>query len=139
MRRCGGIWPSFSPDGSAVESAGGVGRLIRSPGEEAAPVSVSAVEDCPAWAPDGTQLVGVRGGDLVVVPAGIDLETLKTGGVSSLYFTIDQARFLYREVLTGAREGHRVAAAAPWMMMRKASQGRFTTPLTGQTWQLASD
>ena len=33
------------------------------------------------------------GGDLVVVPAGIDLETLKTGGVSSLYFTVDQARF----------------------------------------------
>ena len=55
------------------------------------------------------------GGDLVVVPAGIDLETLKTGGVSSLYFTIDQARFLYREVLTGARAGHRVAAAAPWI------------------------
>ena len=55
------------------------------------------------------------GGDLVVVPAGIDLETLKTGGVSSLYFTIDQARFLYREVLTGAREGQRVAAAAPWI------------------------
>jgi len=55
------------------------------------------------------------GGDLVVVPAGIDLETLKTGGVSSLYFTIDQARFLYREVLTGARDGSRVAAAAPWI------------------------
>jgi len=55
------------------------------------------------------------GGDLVVVPAGIDLETLKTGGVSSLFFTIDQARFLYRDVLTGAREGHRVAAAAPWI------------------------
>ena len=55
------------------------------------------------------------GGDLVVVPAGIDLETLKTGGVSSLYFTIDQARFLYRDVLTGSREGNRVAAAAPWI------------------------
>ena len=55
------------------------------------------------------------GGDLVVVPAGIDLETLKTGGVSSLFFTIDQARFLYREVLTGARDGNRVAAAAPWI------------------------
>ncbi|NNK48934.1 MAG: serine hydrolase [Gemmatimonadetes bacterium] len=55
------------------------------------------------------------GGDLVVVPAGIDLETLKTGGVSSLYFTIDQARYLYREVLSGPRLSDRVRAAAPWI------------------------
>ena len=55
------------------------------------------------------------GGDRDVVPAGIDLETLQTGGVSALYFTIDQARFLDREVITGARDGHRVAAAAPWI------------------------
>ena len=55
------------------------------------------------------------GGDLVVVPAGIDLETLKTGGVSSLYFTVDQARFLYREILAGPRERGRIEAAAPWI------------------------
>ena len=54
------------------------------------------------------------GGDLVVVPAGIDLETLKTGGVSSLYFTVDQARYLYREILTGPREMG-IEAAAPWI------------------------
>lgn len=57
----------------------------------------------------------VGGGDLVVLPAGIDLETLKTGGVSSLYFTIDQARFLYREVLTGPRERGSIEAVAPWI------------------------
>ena len=55
------------------------------------------------------------GGDLVVVPAGIDLETLKTGGVSSLYFTIDQAQFLYREVLAGRRSRGDVEAVAPWI------------------------
>ena len=55
------------------------------------------------------------GGDLVVVPGGIDLETLKTGGVSSLYFTIDQARFLYRGILAGPREHDRVLGAAPWI------------------------
>ena len=55
------------------------------------------------------------GGDLVVVPAGIDLETLKTGGVSSLYFTIDQARYLYREVLEGSRQAGDIVAAAPWI------------------------
>jgi beta-lactamase class A len=55
------------------------------------------------------------GGDLVIVPAGIDLETLKTGGVSSLYFTIDQAPYLYREVLSGLRFSERVLAVAPWI------------------------
>ena len=55
------------------------------------------------------------GGDLVVVPAGIDLETLKTGGVSSLNFTVDQARYLYREILTGPRQSGLIDAAAPWI------------------------
>ncbi len=59
------------------------------------------------------ELVG--GGDLVVLPAGIDLETLKTGGVSSMFFTIEQAPFLYREVLSGPRFRGRVTAAAPWI------------------------
>jgi hypothetical protein len=55
------------------------------------------------------------GGDLTVIPAGLDLETLRTGGASSLYFSIDQAPFLYRQVLAGPRFGDRVAAAAPWI------------------------
>ncbi|HSM07385.1 MAG TPA: hypothetical protein VLA33_00020 [Gemmatimonadota bacterium] len=63
----------------------------------------------------------IGGGDLAVLPAGIDLETVRTGGVSSLYFGIDLARFFYREVLAGPRlagsnggEGA-VAAVAPWI------------------------
>jgi hypothetical protein len=59
------------------------------------------------------ELVG--GGDLAVLPAGIDLETVKTGGVSSLYFTVGQAPFLYRQVLAGPRLEGRVEAAAPWI------------------------
>lgn len=59
------------------------------------------------------ELVG--GGELAVVPAGIDLETIKTGGVSSLYFTVEQAPFLYRQVLAGPRFGDRIEAAAPWI------------------------
>ncbi|MDX1396871.1 MAG: hypothetical protein R3195_21025 [Gemmatimonadota bacterium] len=55
------------------------------------------------------------GGDLAVLPAGIDLETLKTGGVSSMYFTIDQAPFLYREVLASPRFEAEIAAVAPWI------------------------
>ena len=59
------------------------------------------------------ELVG--GGDLVVLPAGIDLETLKTGGAGSMYFSIEQASLLYREVLAGPRFEDRVTAAAPWI------------------------
>ena len=59
------------------------------------------------------ELVG--GGDLIVLPTGIDLETLKTGGVSSMFYTVEQASLLYREVLAGSRFADRVAAAAPWI------------------------
>lgn len=59
------------------------------------------------------ELVG--GGDLIVLPAGIDLETLKTGGVGSMFYSIEQASLLYREVLAGTRFADRVAAAAPWI------------------------
>ena len=55
------------------------------------------------------------GGDLLVLPAGIDVETLKTGGVSSLYFRIDRAAYFYREVLTSPRFAGVVEAAAPWI------------------------
>ena len=57
----------------------------------------------------------VGGGDLTVLPEGLDLETFRTGGVSSLYFTVDQAPFLHRQVLEGPRLADAVAAAAPWM------------------------
>lgn len=55
------------------------------------------------------------GGDLIVLPDGIDLETLRTGGASSMYFAVEQAPLLYREVLAGTRFDDRIAAAAPWI------------------------
>ena len=55
------------------------------------------------------------GGDLIVLPEGIDLETLRTGGASSMYFSVEQATLLYREVLAGSRFDDRIAAAAPWI------------------------
>lgn len=59
------------------------------------------------------ELVG--GGDLAVLPEGLDLETFRTGGTSSLYFRIDQTAFLVREVLGGARFREDVARVAPWI------------------------
>ena len=55
------------------------------------------------------------GGDLIVLPNGIDLETLRTGGTSSMYFAVEQAPLLYRQVLAGTRFDDRIAAAAPWI------------------------
>lgn len=59
------------------------------------------------------ELVG--GGDLIVLPTGIDLETLKTGGIGSMFFSIEQTSLLYHQVLAGTRFEDRVAAAAPWI------------------------
>jgi hypothetical protein len=57
----------------------------------------------------------VGGGDLALVPAGISLEMLRTGGVESLFLGIDQARFLQREVLEGprGRDVYGIRAASP--------------------------
>lgn len=43
------------------------------------------------------------GGDIVLLPVGIDVATLKTGGVTSMHFDIPNARFLTREILSPRR------------------------------------
>ncbi|MGQ0712720.1 MAG: hypothetical protein ACT4PJ_03190 [Gemmatimonadaceae bacterium] len=55
----------------------------------------------------------VGGGALTVLPEGIDLEVMKTGGVGGLFFSIDHARFIYRQLLASPRLAGDVAAAAP--------------------------
>jgi hypothetical protein len=55
----------------------------------------------------------VGGGDVTVLPEGIDLEVMKTGGVGGLFFSIDHARFVYRQLLAAPRFASVVAAAAP--------------------------
>jgi hypothetical protein len=55
----------------------------------------------------------VGGGDITVLPEGIDLEVMKTGGVGGLFFSIDAARFVYRQLLAAPRLADVVAAAAP--------------------------
>ena len=59
------------------------------------------------------ELVG--GGDVVVVPAGVSTEMLKSGGVQSLFLGIDHARFLQRNVLESprGREAFGIRAASP--------------------------
>jgi hypothetical protein len=57
----------------------------------------------------------VGGGDVVVVPAGVSTEMLKSGGIGSLFVGIDHARFIQRNLLESprARDEHGVAAVSP--------------------------
>lgn len=55
----------------------------------------------------------VAGGDLTVLPQGIDIEAMRTGGVSGMFFGIDRARFLTRQTFGGARHRDLVQVVSP--------------------------
>ena len=55
----------------------------------------------------------VGGGTITVLPEGLDIEVMKTGGIGGLFFSIDHASFLYRQVLASPRYRDAVAAVAP--------------------------
>ena len=52
----------------------------------------------------------VGGGEITVLPLGIDVEAMRTGGTSGLFFGIDRARFVPR--LAGGGPRHRVLVPA---------------------------
>jgi hypothetical protein len=55
----------------------------------------------------------VGGGEITVLPEGVDVEVLKTGGLGGLFFSIDHARFIYRQLLAAPRLAAVVRAASP--------------------------
>ncbi|HJR64613.1 MAG TPA: hypothetical protein VJ803_12995 [Gemmatimonadaceae bacterium] len=55
----------------------------------------------------------VGGGAITVLPEGLDIEVMKTGGVGGLFFSIDRARFVYRQLLASPRLARDVAIVAP--------------------------
>jgi hypothetical protein len=55
----------------------------------------------------------VGGGEITVLPQGIDVEAMRTGGLSGLFFGIDRARFLTRQLLGGERHAGLVRAVSP--------------------------
>src|SRR6476661_4742766 len=55
----------------------------------------------------------VGGGSVTVLPEGIDVEVMKTGGLGGLFFSIDHARFIYRQLLASPRLASHVSAVAP--------------------------
>jgi hypothetical protein len=55
----------------------------------------------------------VGGGSITVLPQGIDVEVMKTGGVGGLFFSIDHSRFIYRQLLASRRLTPIVSGIAP--------------------------
>jgi hypothetical protein len=55
----------------------------------------------------------VGGGSITVLPEGIDVEVMKTGGLGGMFFSIDHSRFIYRQMLAAPRLASNVSAVAP--------------------------
>lgn len=55
----------------------------------------------------------VGGGSITVLPQGLDVEVMKTGGIGGLFFSIDQARFIYDQLLASPRLSSSIRAVAP--------------------------
>lgn len=55
----------------------------------------------------------VGGGSITVLPEGLDVEVMKTGGIGGLFFSIDHAAFLYRQLLASPRFAGDISAVAP--------------------------
>jgi hypothetical protein len=55
----------------------------------------------------------VGGGEVTVLPQGIDVEAMRSGGVSGMFFGIDRARYLTRVVFGGPRHADLVRSVAP--------------------------
>lgn len=55
----------------------------------------------------------IGGGELTALPAGIDVEAMRTGGLAGMFFGINGARFVSRELLGGSRQAGIVAAVSP--------------------------
>ncbi len=60
----------------------------------------------------------IGGGDVTVLPEGLDVEVMKTGGVGGMFFAIDRSRFIYRQLLASPRFVGRIDAAAPQIASR---------------------
>jgi hypothetical protein len=55
----------------------------------------------------------VGGGEITMLPQGIDIEAMRTGGVSGMFFGIDRARYLTRQAIGGPRHRNTVGVVSP--------------------------
>jgi hypothetical protein len=79
----------------------------------------------------------VGGGSITVLPEGLDVEVMKTGGIGGLFFSIDHAAFLYRQLFASPRYRDEISAVAPQIEGRllyvRTSDGReYPVHATGE-------
>ena len=55
----------------------------------------------------------VGGGQLTALPEGVDVEAMRTGGLAGMFFGINGARFVSRELIGGQRQRGMVDAVSP--------------------------
>lgn len=78
----------------------------------------------------------VGGGDVTVLPEGLDLEVMKTGGVGGMFVAIANARFVHRQWLGAPRLADRVVAVAPQtegtLLYVRTAAGEFPVRAIGE-------
>ena len=78
----------------------------------------------------------VGGGEITVLPEGIDVEVMKTGGLGGLFFSIANASFIHRQLLASPRLANVVSAVSPQIegkLVYLRSGGReFTARAVGE-------
>ncbi|HEY8832079.1 MAG TPA: ABC transporter permease [Gemmatimonadaceae bacterium] len=79
----------------------------------------------------------VGGGSITVLPEGLDVEVMKTGGIGGLFFSIDHASFLYRQLFASLRYKDRISTVAPQiegrlLYLRTADGRQFPVHASGE-------
>jgi hypothetical protein len=79
----------------------------------------------------------VGGGEITVLPQGLDVEVMKTGGIGGLFFSIDQARFIYDQLLSSPRLSSDISAVAPQidgrlLYLRKLDGTEYAVKASGE-------
>ena len=78
----------------------------------------------------------VGGGEITVLPEGIDVEVMKTGGLGGLFFSIANASFIHRQLLASPRLADVVEAVSPQIegkLLYLRTGGReYTTRAVGE-------
>jgi hypothetical protein len=78
----------------------------------------------------------VGGGDVTVLPQGIDVEVMKTGGLGGMFFSIDHSRFIMRQLLAAPRLSDRIETVAPQitdkLLYVSSSQRRVPVRASGE-------
>lgn len=78
----------------------------------------------------------VGGGDVTVLPDGLDLEVMKTGGVGGMFVAIPNARFVHRQLLASRRLAGALDAVAPQtdgvLLYVRTAAGEFPVRALGE-------